>query len=230
MLIAAARLGRPLIVSTGMATLEEIDEALSVIAFGLTCTGDPVGRASFEEARISDEGKAALGRQVTLLHCTTQYPAPAEAVNLRAMNTLSAAFDLRVGYSDHTLGTAVSIAAVARGASVIEKHFTLDRTMNGPDHAASLEPSELMAMVSDIRTVEAALGSERKGPDPVEFPNLLSARRSLVAARPIAAGSTIAVEDLTAKRPGDGISPMRIWEFVGKTAEHDYDSDELIRP
>ncbi|WP_125257785.1 N-acetylneuraminate synthase [Brevundimonas fluminis] len=230
MLLAAARLGRPLIVSTGMATLAEVDEALSVIAFGLTRDGDPPDRTALEAARFSAEGQAALERAVTLLHCTTQYPAPPKAVNLRAMDAMAQAFGLRVGYSDHTSGTAVSVAAVARGATVIEKHFTLDRTLPGPDHAASLEPAELATMIADVRTVEAALGSPRKGPDPVEVPNRRIARRSLVAARPIAAGVTISADDLTAKRPADGLSPMRAWEVIGRVAARDYGPDDPVLP
>lgn len=228
MLLAAARMGPPLIVSTGMATLAEIDEALSVIAFGLVRAGQPSGRADLEAARISPEGREALVRSVTLLHCTTQYPAPPAAVNLHAMDSMARAFGLRVGYSDHTLGTAVSVAAVARGATVIEKHFTLDRGQDGPDHAASLEPTELADLVRDVRIVEAALGSPLKGPDPVEIPNRWIARRSLVAARPIAAGAVLTAEDLTAKRPADGLSPMRAWDLIGRTADRDYDSDEAL--
>ncbi|WP_298702680.1 N-acetylneuraminate synthase [uncultured Brevundimonas sp.] len=230
MLLAAARLGRPLIVSTGMATLGEVDEALSVIAFGLTRDGDPADRTALEAARFSAEGQAALEHAVTLLHCTTQYPAPPKAVNLRAMDAMAEAFGLRVGYSDHTSGTAVSVAAVARGATVIEKHFTLDRTLPGPDHAASLEPAELASMIADVRTVEAALGSARKGPDAIEVPNRRIARRSLVAARPIAAGTKMVADDLTAKRPADGLSPMRAWDLIGRVADRDYDPDDLVAP
>jgi len=230
MLLAAARLGRPLIVSTGMATLGEVDEALSVIAFGLTRDGDPADRTALEAARFSAEGQAALEHAVTLLHCTTQYPAPPKAVNLRAMDAMAEAFGLRVGYSDHTSGTAVSVAAVARGATVIEKHFTLDRTLPGPDHAASLEPAELASMIADVRTVEAALGSARKGPDAIEVPNRRIARRSLVAARPIAAGTKMVADDLTAKRPADGLCPMRRWDLIGRVADRDYDPDDLVAP
>lgn len=228
MLLAASRLGRPLVVSTGMATLGEIDEALAVIAFGLTREGVPRSRADLEAARHSAEGQAALERSITLLHCTTQYPAPPEAVNLRAMQTMAQAFGLRVGYSDHTLGTAVPVAAVALGATVIEKHFTLDRGMEGPDHSASLEPHELEAMVSDIRRVEAAMGSQLKAPHPVEIPNRAIARRSLVAACAVKAGTAFTYDCLTAKRPADGLSPMLIWEVIGRKAQRDFDPDEAI--
>lgn len=228
MLLAAARLGKPLIVSTGMATLADIETALSVIAFALTREGQPNGHADLEAARFSDEGRTALRRAVTLLHCVTQYPAPPAAVNLRAMGTMAAAFGLPVGYSDHTLGTAVPIAAVARGATVIEKHFTLDRAMEGPDHAASLEPGELKFMVEAIRVVERALGSPLKLPAPDEVPNRRIARRSVVAARPIAKGEVITLEVLTAKRPADSLSPMESWGLVGRTADRDYDIDDPV--
>ena len=164
LLLQAARLRQPLIVSTGMSTLADIEQALGVIAFGLTRDGEPTGRADFEAAYAGAEGRAALQSHVTLLHCVTQYPAPPLSVNLRAMDTMAAAFGLPIGYSDHTAGIEVSIAAVARGARVIEKHFTLDRTLPGPDHAASLEPDELARMVTSIRNVEQALGSPIKSP------------------------------------------------------------------
>lgn len=230
MLLAAARLKRPLIVSSGMSTLSDIEAALGVLAFGLTREGDPAGISDFEAAYGSAEGQAALRRHVTLLHCVTEYPAPPEAVNLLAMDTMSQAFGLPVGYSDHTLGIEVSLAAVARGATLIEKHFTLDRNLPGPDHAASLEPDELARLVSGIRTIERALGSPRKGPAAAEMANKAVARRSLVAARPIAAGQPIRAQDLTTKRPGSGISPMQFWDIVGRRAGRDYAIDDLIEP
>ena len=230
MLLAAARLGKPLIVSTGMATLGDIEEALDVIAFALTRKGVPTGRADLENARLGAARHAALARSVTLLHCVTQYPAPPESVNLRAMDTMAAAFGLPIGYSDHTLGTAVSIAAVARGATVIEKHFTLDRGLDGPDHKASLEPDELRGMVEAIRVVEQALGASLKGPGREEAQNRTVARRSVVAARPIAAGQTIVEADLTAKRPADGASPMETWGFVGGMADRNYETDDPVQP
>lgn len=228
LLLQAARLRQPLIVSSGMATLGEIEVALGVIAFGLLSTDEPSGRADFEEAFASDQGQVALSRYVALLHCVTQYPAPAEAVNLRAMDTMRAAFGLPVGYSDHTLGPEVSIAAVARGATIIEKHFTLDRTLPGPDHAASLEPSGLLAMVKAIRNVEKALGSSLKVPVSTELPNRSLARRSLVASREIKSGEVLTVEALATKRPGHGVSPMDLWSFVGRPALRDYNIDDMI--
>ena len=228
LLLQAARLRMPLIVSTGMSTIAEIEDALGVLAFGLTSDREPTGRADFLAAYCSAEGRRALQQHVTLLHCVTQYPAPAEAINLRAMDTMAAAFGLPVGYSDHTLGIEVSLAAVARGAVVIEKHFTLDRTLPGPDHAASLEPAELRQMVTGIRNIEKALGSIIKGPAAQEMGNRPVARRSVVAGRPIHMGATITAADLAFKRPGTGISPIDFWSLIGRQARRDFDTDELI--
>jgi N-acetylneuraminate synthase len=228
LLLQAARLRRPLIVSTGMSTLADIEQALGVIAFGLMQAREPTGRADFDAAWCSAAGRAALREHVRLLHCVTQYPAPPAAVNLRAMGTMAAAFGLPVGYSDHTLGIEVSIAAVALGATVIEKHFTLDRTLPGPDHAASLEPAELAQLVRSIRSVEQALGSTQKAPAPEEVGNRPVARRSLVAARAIRRGEPFSAAALTFKRPGHGVSPMAFWDLLGRPAQRDYVADELI--
>lgn len=228
LLLQAARLGTPLIVSTGMCDLRDIEAALGVIAFGLTQLGEPSGRRDCIQAYASAEGRAALRRQVTLLHCVTQYPAPAESVNLRAMATMAAEFGLSVGYSDHTLGYEIALAAVARGATVIEKHFTLDRTLPGPDHAASLEPGELGRMVAGIRSIEQALGDGRKVPAAQEIGNRDVARRSLVAARAIRRGEAFSSESLACKRPGHGVSPLDYWDVLGRTAVRDFAPDELI--
>jgi N-acetylneuraminate synthase len=228
MLLKSARLRQPLIVSTGMATLSDIEQALGVIAFGLLSDAVPAGEADFQAAYCSPAGRAALQQYVTLLHCVTEYPAPPEAVNLRAMDTMAAAFGLPVGYSDHTAGIAVSIAAVARGACVIEKHFTLDRELPGPDHAASLEPDELATLVASIRAVELALGAPRKQPAPQEVGNRAIARRSIVAARPIRQGEVLDLSMLAFKRPGTGISPMAAWSLVGRPARRDFAFDELL--
>ena len=228
LLLQAARLRQPMYVSTGMSMLSEIEAALGVIAFGLTAHFEPGGRRDFEAAYAAPEGRRALREHVTLLHCVTEYPAPARAVNLRAMNTLAAAFGLPVGYSDHTLGIDVSLAAVALGASVIEKHFTIDRTLAGPDHAASLEPDEFARLVAGIRTIELALGSPDKVPAPEEMANRAVARRSVVAARPIRAGEPLSLESLACKRPGTGISPMDVWDLVGVVASRDHGIDEPI--
>jgi N-acetylneuraminate synthase len=230
LLLRAARLRRRMIVSTGMATLADIEAALGVIAFGLTRDDEPAGKADFAAAYRSADGRDALRRHVTLLHCVTEYPAPPEAINLRAMDTMAETFDLPVGYSDHTLGIEVALAAVARGATVIEKHFTLDRGMPGPDHAASLEPAELKTMIAAIRAIERALGNPAKAPGPQEQKNLPVARRSLVAARAIRKGETITRDMLAEKRPGTGISPMEAWSLVGRPAARDYSPDEMIEP
>ena len=195
LVLQAARLGLPLIVSTGMSTLRDIEDALSLLAFGLTSKATPTSWRDCEAAWASPAGQAALRERVTLLHCTTEYPAPPASVNLRAMDTMAAAFGLPVGYSDHTQGIDISLAAVARGAVIIEKHFTLDRSLPGPDHAASLEPDELTRLVQGIRTIEAALGSGRKHASTSEQPNKAVARRSLVAARPIHRGELLS-EDM----------------------------------
>jgi N-acetylneuraminate synthase len=228
MLMQAARVGLPLIVSSGMCTLSDIEAALGVIAFALTRDGSPDSCDELEDARNSPEGQAALLQRVTLMHCVTEYPAPVGSVNLRAMDTMMQAFGLPVGYSDHTVGTAVSLAAVARGATVIEKHFTLDRALPGPDHAASLEPGELRALVADIRIVEEALGSSRKAPAAVEIGNREVARRSIVAARSIAEGEVLTMDALAFKRPGTGLSPTDVWDLLGRPAGRDYQPDELI--
>jgi N-acetylneuraminate synthase len=229
MLLKAARLRRPMIVSTGMSTLADIETALGVIAYALTRPGAPSGRADCEAAFASEAGRAALDGYVTLLHCVTEYPAPPEAVNLLAMDTIRHAFGLPVGYSDHTTGSAVALAAVARGATVIEKHFTLDRRLPGPDHAASLEPDELRRLVADIRTIEHALGNAIKAPAAAELTNRAIARRSIVAARPIARGEALSIDALAFKRPGTGMPPTTCWDLLGRPASRDYEPDEPIK-
>lgn len=196
--------GKPVILSTGMATLGEVEEAINTL-------------------------RAAGAGQLTLLHCVTEYPAPYAEVNLRAMHTLKLAFGLPVGYSDHTPGIEVSIAAAALGAEMIEKHFTLDRSLPGPDHAASLEPGELKAMVTAIRNVEAALGTGIKAPAPCEIPNISVARKSLVAASSLPAGHKLQEQDLNIKRPGNGLAPKLMPALVGRTLRVAVEQDALIR-
>lgn len=200
-----AKKGGKVILSTGMSRLDEIVTALDVL----------------ENGGISR-------RDVTLLHCNTQYPTPYEDVNLRAMEALRSLGVEAVGYSDHTLGIEVPIAAVAMGAEVIEKHFTLDRRMEGPDHRASLEPEELKQMVSAIRHIERAIGSGEKRPSASETPNIEIARRSIVAARAISRGEVLDESNLDVKRPAGGISPMMWDTVVGTTAKRDYQPDEMI--
>lgn len=226
-LLAHAQSGKPIILSTGMATLGEIETALGVLAFGYLGWSEP-SLTRFQEAYASAEGQTRLQRNVTLLHCTSEYPTPAEHVNLRAMNTLQQAFGLAVGYSDHTEGLAVPIAAAASGASVIEKHFTLDRALKGPDHKVSLEPDELKTMVSAIRTIELALGSAHKTPQPVELQNRNAARKSVVAAREIQPGEAFNNENLACKRPGTGLSPMLFWQLQEQASQQHYQPDDLI--
>jgi N-acetylneuraminate synthase len=230
LLLAIARTGKPAILSTGMSTLAEVGAALAVLAYGYTQERRPPSPGAVRAVRRSPAGVQALRAKVTLLHCTSAYPAPLEAANLRAMDTLREAFGLPVGLSDHTLGSVACIAAVARGAVVLEKHFTLDRTLPGPDHRASLEPAELGSLIEAVRGVERALGTGRKAPAPAERENLPVARRSLVAARDVAKGEVFTEQNLTAKRPGTGLSPMRYWQFLGRRAKRDYRRDEQLAP
>lgn len=200
---ALAKTGRPVVMSTGMCEMGEIEAALRVL----------------RENGTTD---------IRLLHCNTEYPTPFADVNLRAMETMRRAFGVEVGYSDHTKGIEVPIAAVALGATIIEKHFTLDRNMEGPDHKASLEPDELAAMVSAIRNIEQALGNGVKTASPSERKNIAVVRKSIVAKRAIKQGEVFSDENLTAKRPGTGISPMRWFEVIGQVAAKDYMRDEII--
>ena len=200
-----ASFGESVIVSTGMAELQEIGEAIE----------------SFEIAGLPKE-------KITLLHCTTEYPAPIQDVNLRAMGAMASRFDVTVGYSDHTDGVEVAIAAVALGAKVIEKHFTLDRNLPGPDHKASLEPADLKLMIKAIRKIESALGSDQKMCTPSEKKNVTLVRKSIVAATPIAEGEAFTEKNLTVKRPGTGLSPM-LWDrLLGRRASRSFQTDERI--
>jgi N-acetylneuraminate synthase len=228
LLLAAARTKKPVILSTGMSTLAEVRTALGLLAFGYTRRNVQPSLAAFRLAYQSKAGQRALKANVTLLHCTTEYPAPFPEVNLRAMNTMRESFGLPVGLSDHTPGIAVSIAAAALGAVVIEKHFTLDRTLPGPDHKASLVPAELRELVRSIREVEEALGSAKKTPTKSELKNIPIARRSLVALKDVARGETFTMENLGCKRPGTGASPLRYWQLLGKKADKDYHKDERV--
>jgi N,N'-diacetyllegionaminate synthase len=199
------KLNKDVILSTGMADIGEIENALDVLV-----------ESGTEKNKI------------TVLHATTEYPTPMEDVNLKAMLTIGRTFDIAYGYSDHTPGIEIPIAAAALGASVIEKHFTLDKTMEGPDHKASLEPDELAAMIKAIRNIETALGDGIKKPSRSELKNKPVARKSIVAARDIIKGEILSDENITVKRPGTGISPMRWDEVSGSIAQRDYKEDELI--
>ena len=230
LLYCVAGTGKPVILSTGMSTLGEVEDALGVLALGYLNDGRMPSYESFQAAYASPEGMAQLQAKVILLHCTTEYPAPFVDVNLRAMDTLRDAFGLPVGYSDHTPGISISIAAVARGAVVVEKHFTLDRSLPGPDHKASLEPGELVDLVRAVRHVESALGSGRKYPASAEIKNRPIARKSLVAATTIDQGESFSAANLQTKRPGTGISPMAHWGLIGQQANRTYKPDEQIDP
>ncbi|MGH6754366.1 MAG: N-acetylneuraminate synthase family protein, partial [Bradyrhizobium sp.] len=231
LLLHLARFRLPIILSTGMATLAEVEQALGVIAFGyLRKAGAQPGAADFADMLLDRDTWTELRGKVTLLHCTTEYPTDPYSINLRAMATLSNAFGLPVGFSDHSRGIHVAAAAVALGATVIEKHLTLDRNLPGPDHRASIEPNELAAMIANIRDVEAALGDGRKVPAPEEIANRSVARRSLVAINAIRSGESFTEQNLGVKRPGGGISPIEYWFYLGKKADRDYAANEALKP
>ncbi len=230
LLLEMARTGLPVILSTGMSTLEDVEAALGVLAFGYCTATETPSPDGFEKSYRSEAGQTALSNNVKILHCTSEYPAPPETIHLRAMTALTETFGLPVGLSDHSVGIAVATAAVARGAHVIEKHFTLDRALPGPDHRASLTPAELAEMVTAIRTVEQALGSGEKQPGDNELRTRGAARKSLVALKPIAKGDVFNETNLGAKRPGTGLSPLAYWSYVGRSAARDYAADELIEP
>lgn len=202
-LVNLARTHKPIIISTGMSNLDEVKEALNVLKENGSCS-------------------------ISLLHCNTQYPTPFEDANLLAIKTLRSVFGLDVGYSDHTLGIEAPIAAVALGATIIEKHFTLDRNLEGPDHKASLEPDELKRMVASIRNIEKALGDGKKVPSKSESTNIDIARKSIVASVDIKKGDVFSEQNITTKRPGNGMSPMLWNEVLGKIAPRDFEIDEMI--
>lgn len=222
-----ARQRRPLVISTGMATMSEVEQALAVIAHAFNADIEPVDESTIWRGWSQPEWRASLRDRVTLLHCTSQYPTPMSEVNLKAMDTL-AAFGLPVGYSDHTEGILIPVAAVARGATLIEKHFTLDRTLPGPDHRASLEPDELTQMVHQIRELQLAMGDGTKCPQPSEWNTRQAARQQVIAARAIAAGSVLVRDDLTTARSGSGVPAMSLWSLVGKTARYDVAEGDLL--
>ena len=202
-LVEIGKTGKKVILSTGMAEMSEIDDAIKVL----------------EENGTTD---------ITILHCTTEYPTPMNEVNLNVLKTFQKRFKYPIGYSDHTKGIEVDLAAIALGATVIEKHFTLDKTMQGPDHRASLEPQELKAMVDGIRNIEMAMGSFEKNPTESELKNRAVARKSIVAAKAIKKGELFTVDNLTTKRPGSGVNPMLWNKVIGTIAIRDFEEDELI--
>ena len=202
---------------------------LGVVAFGYTAAIDAVPSIdAFKTAYNSEQGQKALKKKVSILHCTSEYPAPFSDINLRAMDSIHSTFGLPVGYSDHSEGITVSIAAAARGAYLIEKHFTLDKKMAGPDHSASLDPEELKQMIEGIRNIELCLGDGIKRAAPSEIKNKTAARKSLTAAREIKKGSKFTINDIAIKRPGNGLSPYKLWQIVGKVSNHSYKPGDLI--
>jgi len=203
-LIKIAETHKPVILSTGMSTIEEVGEAIRI---------------------LRERGS----KDIKLLHCNTEYPTPFQDVNLKAMLTMGEKFGLEVGYSDHTEGIEVPIAAVAMGATVIEKHFTVDKMMEGPDHRASLDPNELKAMIISIRRIEKAIGDGEKRPSESEAKNIEIVRKSIVASRDIKKGEIFTEDNITTKRPGNGVSPMKWFEALGEPAKKDFEEDELIK-
>ena len=200
-----AKLGLPVVMSTGMANMQEVREAFEVLL-----------------------KNGLMKEEITILHCNTEYPTPMEDVNLTAMLSIEKELGVKIGYSDHTLGIEVPIAAVAMGATVIEKHFTLDRNMEGPDHKASLEPGELTAMVKAIRNIELALGDGIKKPSKSEKKNISIVRKSIVTIKPVKKGDAFTINNISIKRPGNGISPMKWYEVLGSKAIRDFNVDELL--
>lgn len=228
LLLAFAQTKKRLVLSTGMATLGEIEQALAILAWGYNHTEIPESLEDVWRFWSSPYSANSVHDNVSLLHCTSQYPTSMEEVNLRAMDTLSSSFGLPVGYSDHTQGLLIPAAAVARGATIIEKHFTLDRTLPGPDHMASLEPHELSQMVRDIREIEKALGNGWKRPQVSEWDTRSSARQKIIALTEIREGDLYGAENLATARTGDGRSPIYIWDLFGTKAGRSYKAGEAV--
>jgi len=228
LIYAAASHAEQLIISTGLCTMEEIAEAMDLVAYAFSTSEPPQNRKAFAGAHQNPKTETQLRERVTLLHCVSEYPAPMEELNLKAMDTLAEVFGVPVGFSDHSLGITAPIAAVARGACLIEKHFTLDRNLPGPDHRASLEPYELIDLVQSIRQVEKSLGNGIKKPSISELQNLKVVRRSLMATRDITAGEVISDEAIVALRPSGGCNPMDIWDLLDKPATRSYRKGEPL--
>lgn len=228
LLVKAAQSGKDIIISTGMGSLEEVQQALAALAYGYCHKEDPKNLEQIQQSFKDTQAQELLKKHVSVLHCTTEYPTPYQDVNLAVMDKLKSTFGLTIGLSDHTPGIAVPLAAVARGAQIIEKHFTLDKSMEGPDHKASLDPTELKQMVQGIRQVEQAIGTDIKKPAPSEIKNMPIARKSLVAHCEIRQGDKFSQQNLTVKRPGTGANPMMFWNYLGKEADKTYQEDEVI--
>ena len=228
LLWAFASKRKPLILSTGMATLAEVEQGLAIVAHALANDREPGSMAEIWRGWSDAANRDRLRGHVTLLHCTSQYPMPPDEVNLRAMSTLGAAFGLPVGYSDHSEGRLISAAAVACGARLIEKHFTIDRDLPGPDHRASLEPGELKLMIEELRLIERAMGDGIKAPQPSEWDTRGAARQQVVAAATIATGTVFTREHLTTARTSGGMPAVMLWELVGARATRDYEPGDAI--
>lgn len=228
LLRAFACTGKDLILSTGMATLGEIEQALAILAWGYKYSKAPVSLDEIWQNWSDDASQSIVTEKVKLLHCTSQYPTVMNEVNLRAMDTLAEAFGLTVGYSDHTEGLLIPIAAVSRGAKIIEKHFTLNRELPGPDHSASLEPDELKQMVSQIRAIELALGDGRKKPQKSEWDTRAAARQQIIATADILSGDLLSLDNIGTARAGSGISPLYFWDLIGSRAKRDFSKGSPI--
>jgi N-acetylneuraminate synthase len=229
LLLKTAQLNKDIILSTGMSTLTEVKDALAVLTFGFINKKDPDSLEMCCKSFCEEKERSVLKNKVFLLHCTSEYPAPYDEVNLRAMDLLRDTFGLPVGLSDHTQGIAVPIAAVARGALIVEKHFTLDKNLPGPDHKASLEPNELTEMVRGIRQIEIAMGDREKTPTSGELKNCAVVRKCVVASTDIKKGDVYSIHNIGLKRAGKGISGMQYWELFGRIAARDYKQNEIIK-
>jgi N-acetylneuraminate synthase len=227
-LVEIGRRKLPIILSTGMANMAEVELALAALAFSLLSKGEKMCQERFYQAYYSNCGIEVLQKYVTILHCTTEYPALPESINLKALRTLSNAFALPVGLSDHSKGIHIPLAAVALDATIIEKHFTSDRTLPGPDHKASLLPDELKEMVRQIREIEASMGNGRKVPVDIEIKNRIAARKRLVALKDLNKGDIFTPENLGVLRGGDGAEPIQYWHFINRQAPKNFKAGEGI--
>jgi N-acetylneuraminate synthase len=229
LLLKAGRSGLPVIISSGLSNLDDIENALAVLAFGYKYSDKlPNNHQECLDLLSELDVKARLKEMVTILHCTTDYPADFTDINLRAMSTIAKEFDMRVGYSDHSIGTLVPVVAASLGASVIEKHVTLDKSMSGPDHKASLDPSELKFMVQSIRDTEVILGDAKKAPTQAELKNKNIVRRGVYAAKDIELGKVISLDNIITLRPENSISPLDIWDYLGRKAKKAYKKYDVL--
>ncbi len=222
LLFDVSKTGSKVILSTGMATLGEVEQALMVLAFGYLNPDAIPTNETIQQNWANQDAQDIISEKVSVLHCTSDYPAAFKHVNLRAMDTLAQAFNVRVGYSDHTQGEVVSIAAVARGARIIEKHFTIDKNLPGPDHKASLSPEELKKMITSIRQTEEALGSPIKFRTRAEEKTVRLVRKTIIARQDIKEGDLYSLDNLTTQRAGDGISPMQLWKMLGSISQNNF--------